>query len=77
MATGFPAYVTVMGELYKFTARGYKHYLTAVAAHGSADPNVYATRVGGRVYNATDITSENARVILSGGMCSWLPTLRG
>lgn len=66
--------LTCMGEIYQLTKSGYRRYLEAVAKSGSADLNKFGKPMG-KVHDVTDITSGNARTILEGGCCSWLPFL--
>lgn len=67
-------YLTCMGELYELSRTKYRQYLKAVAEGGSADLNQYGKRLAARVGNVTDITGEDARTLLDGGVVSWLPS---
>lgn len=67
-------YVTCMGELVELTKSKYRAYLKEVRETGSADLGKYGKHLG-RVFNVTDITRDDAELVLSGGMCSNLPVL--
>lgn len=69
-----PVYLVVMGEIYRLTRAGYRRYLEEIEAAGAADVSRHGECLG-RAYRATDIVREDARVILAGGKCSWLPPL--
>lgn len=69
-------YLTCFGELFALTTTAYKRYLTAVSQFGFADLGDFGTRLTGRVCNVTDITRDEAALILSGGRVSALPPLK-
>jgi len=68
-------YLTCMGGLWQLTKTSYKRYLQAVERSGSADIAEYGKYLG-YVRNVTDISAEDARTILDGGRCSWLPPMK-